>query len=204
MAGKGSRVNFDTSGLRRIAARIENLSAQNLEKVRARAVSSMVRSVKAETARQVSEVQLNLSVRAISPHILVRTGKAGDTDYVSVFASTARLPLSAFKPSISKSRGVTVKTWRDSPPLRLPHGFARGKEVWQRAPYRGQKGQSAAPSGLVQRLPIVMRKGPSLKRALQPTGPSQESHGRERVVEHLMRFGQAKLAAEIQRLLRYT
>lgn len=190
-------VFLNTSGLRRVTARIERLSPANLAKVQQRAVSSMRRSLKAEAARAVSEVQLNLSARAIAPYIEVKDGKAGGIDYVSVTASKARLPLSAYKPKFSKRAGSTVVTWKDSAPVVMPHAFRRGREAWQRIP----DPRAATASGLVGRLPIVLRKGPSLKRALEKVGPSQNDHGREEVVNRLMEFGRAKLAAEIQRLL---
>lgn len=193
-------VRVDTSGLQRIAARI-TATGKKVDQAKKRAQATLVRRLKAETAREVSRVQLNLSPTAISPHILVNQGTVDGNAYVAVSAAKKRLPLSAFKARITKKTGATVTTWRDSAPYALPHGFRRGKEVWQRAPYKGQKGQTRTPLGLVQRLPIVMRKGPSLKRALQKVGPSQNDHGREEVVAHLVEYGQSVLAAEIQRLL---
>lgn len=197
MANTG--VTLDTSGLKRITERIARLSPKEMEKLRKRANASVARAMKAEAARAISEIELNLSPRQISRYLQTKLGHAGDVDYVSVFASDTRLPLTAFKPRFSKSSGVSVTTWRDSPAYVLPHGFRRNRnQVWQRIPGKG-------PSGLVGRLPIVQRKGPSLKRALQKTGPQKawKDHGRQQVVDRIKAFGQEKLASEIRRLLTY-
>ena len=202
MAGdKGALVFIDTTGLRRIAARLQALSPAKQEQVRKRAIASMRRGLKAETARQVSAHQLNLSARAISPYIKVKVGKAGELDYVAVYASDARLPLSAYKPRVNRQTGVTATTWRDSGQKRYPHAFKRrdGKPgIWQRIPDTAGNTRS----GLVDRLPIVQRKGPSLDRALQPNRHGGD-HGRAAVVSYLLDFGQQKLHVEMQRLLQY-
>lgn len=173
---KGARVTVDTTALRRAALRVEQYGSRKLRQVTSRAKSTLTRRLRAETARQVAEHQLNLTPRQISPHIQVRHGSTSDADYVSVTASARRLPLSDYKPRVSKGRGATVTTWLDMPPLRLPHAFQHGgsrarPRIFQRIPsrYPGDVG----PSGLVHRLPIVQRKGPSLRRTLQPAGPSQ-------------------------------
>lgn len=198
---KGSLVNFDTSGLMRHVDRLRQTPAK-LEQVRKRSIATLSRRLKAEAARQVSEVQLNLSPGQIAPFINVKHTTGGNVDYVSVTASRDRIPLKAYKAKVSKKSGATVTTWKDAAPVQLPHAFKRPDgNVWQRVPYKGQKGADRAPSGLVQRLPIVVRKGPSMKRALQPAGPSKNDHGREQVVAHLMEFGQSILSAEIKRLL---
>lgn len=198
MSDVGSLVNFDLGGLRRAAARLDKFSTKKIAQLKKRAIVSMSRALKAEAAREVSDKQLNLRPGQIAPYIQVKIAD----DYVSVYASKKRLPLSAYKAKFSKKNGATVTTWKDAAPLVLPHGFKRGREVWQRVPYHGQPGQYATKLGLVPRLPIVLRKGPSLAHTLR-RGGSKNDHRREEVVAHLTQFGRKKLSDEIARLLSY-
>lgn len=197
---KGARVTLDATPLRRAAQQVAGIS-RRAEQIQSRARATLVRRLRAEAARQISELQLNLRPRQISRHIGVRQGRAGGMDHISVTASATRLPLQAFRPRAIRRAGFVVQTWRDAPPIRLPHAWRRTRtEIWQRipSPYPGDVG----PSGLVHRLPIVQRKGPSLKRTLQPHGKSPNEHRRQEVVERLCDFAQHTLADEIQRLLR--
>lgn len=184
-------LNFNASpAIRRTQGRVEAFSQKNLNKVRSRAISSTTRALKAETSRAVSELQLNLSPSQISPFIAVKS----TSEYIGVSAAAKRLALSAFRPSFSDT-GASATTWRDLPAYVIRHGFSRGDgQVWQRAP------GGSSPSGLVSRLPILVRKGPSLKRALEDTGRGG-SHNRDKVVERLALFTKEKLADEIQRLI---
>lgn len=186
-----ARVLIDTRGFGRVQGRLNQFSEQKLQELRKRALASTVRGVKAEAARAVSELQLNLPPATLAKYI---NASLQDSSHISVKASKKRLPLSTFKPSFSKTTGVTVTTWRDAPAYRLPHGFKLGKEVYQRIPGDG-------PSGLVGRVPIVMRVGPSLKRALERYGPSVNEHRREDVVDRLAEFAKNKLADEVRRLI---
>jgi hypothetical protein len=195
---KGAKVFVDTTGIRRAVQRLDRFSTKRMEQIRQRSIGTVRRRLRAEAAREISEHQLNLSPRQISPYINVKAGKAGGMDYVAVTASDQRLPLRLFKARYSKKSGVTVQTWRDAPPVRLPHAFKRGNEFWQRIP--AGPGQERGPSGLVHRLPIVQRKGPSLKRTLQPTRHGG-AHKLQTVVDNLSRFARDCLADEIQRHL---
>lgn len=198
---KGAQVQVDTTGLRRAIARLQGLSAKKVEQVTKRSRSTLARRLRAEAARQVAKHQLNLSARQVSPYIQVKQGSTSSLDYVAVTASAERLPLRAYKAKISKRAGVTVQTWRDQPVQRLPHAFGRGRDAWQRIP--ATAGYESGPSGLVHRLPIVQRKGPSLRRALQDTGRGG-AHNRQQVVDNLNAFARQVLAAEIERLLNVT
>lgn len=198
---KGARVVIDVSGLRRAAAQIRGVPDRKVKQAVQRTRATLARSLRAAAARQVAEKQLNLPARAVSPYIRVDQGSAGGFDYVAVTASNTRLPLQAFRPKVSKTSGVTVTTWLDSPAKRLPHAFARpGKGIWQRTPARN--GMPSGPSGLVHRTPVVARKGPSLRRTLQPAGPGRlAAHRRDDVVAELLSFGRNVLAREIERQL---
>lgn len=198
--------DIDVGGVYRLAKVLGGVADKKTAQVAQRSVGTLSRRLKAEAARKVSELQLNLSPSQIAPYISVKAGKAGSEHYVSVSAAKTRLPLTVFKPSFSDATGVRVQTWKDQPAEHLPHAFKRkGNQVWQRVPWSsGASSEPMTPFGLVQRLPIVQRKGPSLKRTLQVVKPGTRSHRREEVVEHLMKFGQSILAAEIKRLLAVT
>lgn len=205
------RVTFDTNGLKRGASRL--LKAPDRARTAAnRAMSTLQRRLGPETARAVSEDVLNLPPRRVSEHVQVERHKTRDGEYLSVSASRTRLPLVAFSPRFSRTEGVTVMTWRDSPPQELPHGFRRKDKpgVWQRIPAhkaakfrpakRGRADQTAeAPSGLVARLPIVERKGPSLHRVFVFDGPRA---GHTDIRPRLSAFVQETLSREIARQLR--
>ena len=147
-----------------------------------------------------STLQLNLSARQISPYIHTKAGSAGSMDYVSVYASDTRLPLRAFKPRRNGRKGIAVQFWRDEAPRAMPHAFLLRGDWWQRVPFREGLGALRAPSGLVDRLPITLRVGPSLKRALQPVGQFPAAPHRDEVVEALKSYGQEVLRAELARL----
>lgn len=189
MARPGLDISY--SVLSRHANRVAELSGPALERVKKRTLSTVNRRVKPEAARLLSAQVLNLSARTITPYIGSRI--VGDS--VVVTASRTRLPLSAFKPRRGPG-GVIATLWRDSGPREFPHTFIPkgGKEVWQRVPYSGQKGQRAGPSGLVHRTPIVVRKGPSFYRAL-----IGRKHGD--IFPELMVFARSLLSEEIARLL---
>jgi hypothetical protein len=206
-----NRVTFDTKGLKRGASRL--LKAPERARTAAnRAISTLERRLGPETARAISEDVLNLPTRRVSPHIDVKRHRTRDGDYVAVSASRTRLPLSAYSPRFSRTEGVTVTTWRDSPQQELPHGFRRKDKpgVWQRIPAhkvakfrpakRGRADQTAAaPSGLVARLPVVERKGPSMHRVFVFEG---RHAGHTDIRPRLSAFVQETLSREIARLLR--
>lgn len=194
-------VVVETTGLRKVIARLQGFSEKKIKQVTERSRATLARRLRAEAARQVSEHQLNLSPRQISPYINVQQGQTTALDYVAVTASPERLPLRAFRARFSKRSGVTVQTWRDAPAIRLPHAFARGRDAWQRIP--AVAGYESGPSGLVHRLPIVQRKGPSMRRTLQ-NSTKGGAHQRQQVVDNLNQFARQTLAAEIQRLLSST
>lgn len=195
---KGALVHVDVTGLRTAIARLKGYSSKKVESAKKKATASLRRQLRAEAARQVSEHQLNLSARQISPYVNVKSSSTAAGDFVAVTASNERVPLRAFKPRFNKRTGVTVQTWRDAPVIRLPHAFARGRDAWQRIP--ATAGFESGPSGLVHRLPIVQRKGPSMRRTLQNTTKGG-AHQRQKVVDNLSNFARKTLAAEIQRQL---
>lgn len=182
-----------------ISKRLEFIQ-KRLPLVRERAIASTLRGIIPEAARMISADVLNLAPRQISPHVSAGVAKADNA--IVVGASKKRLPLVAFKPRISKRTGVTVTTWKDRGPQHLPHAFKRkdGKAgVWQRVPFTGAKfggshQRGGSFSGLVSRLPIVERKGPSMHRIFQA------KHGD--ITPALTIYAQARLAAEVQRMLK--
>ncbi len=198
MTAKGALITFEISGLTRAAGRVGK-TAERVAKIRDRALVTLSRRLKAEAARQISAVQLNLSPSQISRYINTsKPGRGGK--YISVTASNTRLPLRLFGARASKASGVTVTTWRSRGQVHLPHAFLMKGEIYQRAPYRGQANAYAVGDGLVNRLPLAQLKGPSLKRTLQPVGRYAADTGRDEVVNNLLLFGQAVLSAEIRRL----
>ena len=182
-----------------ISKRLEFIQ-KRLPQVRERAITSTLRGIVPEAARKISSDVLNLAPRQISPYVSARVSKANTS--IVVGASKQRLPLLAFKPRVSARDGVTVTTWKDRGAQVLPHAFKRkdGKPgIWQRIPYTGAKfGGSAQTggsfSGLVSRLPIVERKGPSMHRIFQAR------HGD--IVPALTIYAQARLATEVQRMMK--
>lgn len=199
-----NRANFDLTGLSRVTARLARLS-EDFPKARQRALGTVARRVKAEAARAASEEQLNATPRALAPYINARVGGSGESRYVSVDGSRARLPLAIFKPKVSKRDGVRVTFLRGGNEVHWPHAFRPkgSKDIKRRIPAR--PGMDSGPSGLVWRLPITTRVGPSMARML---GPYREHgkewaalEGRERVVARLAETAGTVLAAEIKRLL---
>lgn len=206
-----SRVTFDTKGFKRGAERLLKAPWQARTAAN-RATSTLQRRLGPETARAISEDVLNLPARRISPFLQVERHKPRDGEYLSVQASRVRLPLSAYSPRFSRTDGVTVTTWKDAGPQELPHGFRRKDKpgVWQRIPARkagkfrprdrGRADQTAeAPSGLVGRLPVVERKGPSMHRVFVFNG---RNAGHVDIRPRLSAFVQETLSREIARLLR--
>lgn len=186
-----------------IARRLEFIQRQ-VPQARDRALASMVRGLKPEAARLISADILNLSPRQISPYLSANAVKSDNS--IRVGASRQRLPLQAFKPRVSATGGVTVTTWKDRGPQQQPHAFKRpdGKSgIWQRVPWAGQKGQGGKPgsaSGLVQRLPIVERKGPSMHRIFQGRDTPTGGHGD--ILPRLTVYAQARLAEEVARMMK--
>ena len=99
--------------------------------------------------------------------------------------------------------------WRDAGALLLPHTFMRrgSKEVWQRVPGSGGAktirigtGRDSSrevvreASGLVGRLPIVVRKGPAFARAI-----FERKHGD--IYPGLFEFSRRIITDEIARLI---
>lgn len=186
-----------------IAKRLEFIQRQ-VPKVRERALASMLRGIKPEAARLISADILNLSPRQISPYLSAGVAKSDNS--IRIGASRERLPLEAFRARASATDGVTVTTWKDRGPQHLPHAFKRrdGKAgIWQRVPWAGQKGQGGNPgtaSGLVHRLPIVQRKGPSMHRIFVGRRTPTSGHGD--ILPRLTVYAQARLAEEVARMMK--
>lgn len=202
MAGSSSRTS--SAGFTRVAAHARTL-VQGAALARQRTIGTLVRRVGTETVRTISGEILNLPQNKVRPAISVRSEQASDNAAVVVSASKQRLPLTDYKPHVSKS-GVTVTTWRDSPPLVLPHAFVRRDKpgIWQRVPFTGAKFGGGAQSGggkfgLVDRLPIVQRKGPSMHRVfVTESGGRERAHGD--VAARLKEVARETLHKEIERL----
>lgn len=193
-------ITFDVSGLRRAATRVSDV-AKKSEQARKLATASLRSQMAGEAARVISTVQLNLPAALVKKHLSVSTGHTNAGDYISVSAANRRLPLTDFKPRIG-SNGVTVTTFKSRGPQRLPHAFLHNGKIKQRIPAKsaGNKYESG-PSGLVWRLPLTDRVGPSLARALSPIYRYAADPYAERVREHLRAFSQTVLQNEIQRIL---
>lgn len=173
-----AKVSINTDSLIRKADALNDLSTKQFAQAQTRVVASLKRRLVPEAAREIASEILNLTARQISPYLDVQVSANG----ITLRGSDARLPVSAFKPTWAgpSSPGVVVTFWRDSGPLTLAHTFMRrgSKEVWQRVPGTRSKttrvgtGRDSsrvvtkAASGLVGRLPIVLRKGPAFARAV--------------------------------------
>lgn len=202
---KGS-VNIDVGALTLLATRLRGLSQKQIPQVKTRAVATLKRRIIAEAARQISEKILNLPPRVVSGYLSVQSNE----NSVSLTGKNSRPPISAFKPSWggNASAGVIATIWRDQGAVTLAHTFLRpgSKEVWQRAPTSRSKTQRVGTGrdssrqvvktagALVGRLPIVMRKGPAMARAVY-----ERKHGD--IYPDLIEFSQTILAAEIARLV---
>lgn len=181
----------------KIAQRLDYIQKQ-VPQVRDRALASVLRGILPEASRLISADILNLSPRQISPYLKATASKTDNS--ITVSASRHRLPLQAFKPSVS-ARGVTVTTWKDRGAQYLPHAFKRpdGKAgVWQRVPFTGTGKSGGGDSGLVHRLPIVERKGPSMHRIFQ--GRTAPTGGHGDIAPRLSVYAQARLAEEVARM----
>lgn len=193
-----SRVDFNVSRLKAAADRISTFEKKRAQIVQRSAVT-LSRRLKPEAARIIARDVLNLPAGKISKNISAQVRNVGSLGkIVSLTASRVRLPLSDYKPRVSRRGGVTVTTWLDADAQVLPHAFKRrdANGIWQRIP--AKNGNKAAPSGLVQRLPIVQRKGPSMSRVFQFTG-ARASHVDIR--PDLNAFAEKTLSAEVARLL---
>lgn len=177
---------------------------QQVPDVRKRALASMLRGIKPEAARLISADILNLPARTISGYLSASVAKSDNS--IRLGASRQRLPLDAYKARATANNGVTVTTWKDRGPQHLQHAFRRpdGKAgIWQRVPWAGQKGQGGNPgyaSGLVQRLPIVQRKGPSMHRIFVGRNTPTSGHGD--ILPRLTVYAQARLAEEVARMMK--
>lgn len=196
-------------GLRIVDKRLAYIQ-QQVPEVRERALASVLRGVKPEAARLIAADILNLPARTISGYLGARVSKSDNSVVVS--ASLSRVPLTQFKPSASPGAGVTVTTWRDRGAQHLPHAFKRRDGVagiWQRTPYGGGKGGSGnaadyspaeSGSGLVRRLHIVERKGPSMARIFKGRNAPTGGHGD--IGPRLGVYAHARLAEEMARMLK--
>lgn len=192
--------SIDVSGLRRAATRVSDVVKKS-DQARKLATASLRRQMAGEAARVISAVQLNLPEAVIRKHLGVRTSSTDGGDHVIVSAANRRLPLLDFRPRIGRN-GVTVTTFKSRGPQRLPHAFLHNGKIKQRIPATGKgKNFDAGPSGLVWRLPLTDRVGPSLARALSPIYRYAADPYAERVREHLRAFSQTVLHNEIKRLL---
>lgn len=185
-----------------IARRLDFIQRQ-VPKVRDRALASMLRGIKPEAARLIAADILNLPARQISPYLSAAVSQKDNT--IRVGASKTRLPLKLFKPRASATSGVTVTTWKDRGVQHLPHAFSRDDKdgIWQRVPWAGQKGQGGHPgtaTGLVHRLPIIERKGPSMHRIFKGRNTPTGGHGD--ILPRLTVYAQARLAEEVARMLK--
>ena len=179
-----------------MAAHVDKRTKQ-VARIEKLAVTTLARRLGPETAREISASILNLSVAKVRPHIKVAQNSAGGESYVSVSANKRRLPLTDFGGTFSPS-GFTVTTWKDQAAKHFPHIFKRkdARGAWQRIPTK--RGADNRPTvGLVGRLPIVTRKGPSMHRVFDPQG-RYPGHGD--LIGKLSRFKQLLLVTEITRL----
>ena len=198
------------SGLRIFDQRLAYIQAQ-VPHVRDRALASVLRGIRPEASRLIADSILNLPARTISGHLKASHSKADHA--IVVGASRTRVPLVQFKPRVNARSGVTVTTWKDRGQQHLPHAFKRrdGKPgIWQRAPYKpGGKGgtgkagdydpvMSGASEGLVRRLHIIERKGPSMARIFKGRNAPTGGHGD--IGPRLGVYARARLAEEIARM----
>lgn len=208
MAAAGLVIDF--AGLVRQAARIDQLRKGGLDRVRTRTVATLKRRLGPEAARLLSAEVLNLTPRQISPHLSVEVSGSGlGVDALILRGDRGRLPLSDFRATWGgrNTPGAVATLWRDAGPITFAHTFkvkGGGKQIWQRVPFTGAKFNSArggrqrgggSASGLVDRLPIVVRKGPAFARAV--TG---KKHGD--ILPPLFDFARSVLADEVARLLK--
>lgn len=201
-----AKVSINVDAIIRRGNALQDLSTKQVTQVKTRAIATLKRRLAPEAAREIADEILNLNARQISPYLDVQVTSGG----ITLRGSDTRLPVSAFKPTWAgtTSPGVVVTFWRDSGPLVLAHTFMRkgSKEVWMRVP--GARSKTATvgtgrdsskvvvqpSSGLVGRLPIVVRKGPSFARAVY-----EKKHGD--IFPSLVEFAQESLRVEVDRLV---
>lgn len=182
---------------------LDGLSDKQLARATKRAVSTLTRRMVPEASRLLSEDVLNLRPRQISSYL--DASVSGDT--ITLRGSKSRLPLSAFGARWGgrTTAGAEAVLWRDGGARTFVHTFKiRGsKQIWQRVPYSGQaksasskikRGLGGSAGGLVNRLPIVVRKGPSFSRAV-----TSKRHGD--IYPPLLSFARTFVVSEMQRQL---
>lgn len=189
-----TRLDFSLGGLQRAAGRVKRIQTQ-MQQIEARALTTVTRRIGTEATRLIAAEALNLPQARVRQHLKVEKRMVGGASYISVQANKVRLPLILYTPRFNRTAGVTVTTWRDQGPQRMPHAFKRRDRpgVWQRVPLR--KGGA----DLVPRLPVVERKGPSLHRVFETRG---RAAGHGNVIPKLSTFVEQILSLEIARLLR--
>lgn len=180
------RLSVDARGIGRLAAATSVLSGAALGRVRKRVIGTLGRRVGTQAAKLIG-ADLNLKASKIRNRIRTRVADP----YVEIIASGQGIPLVEFAGRWGglKTPGATAQVWRNSPRRTYRGTFiARSGNILSRAYKPGSGGERYG------RLPVVVRRGPSIGAILIDTGPRQ-------VAGPLLAYASDVLEREIDRLI---
>lgn len=183
--------------LRALDASLARVAPERLQQARERAAVGVERRWRVDAPRLIHRDILCLPVRHIREYLRFGVKYQGGEARVQFTGIDKRVPLHLFEGARyagRKAPGAVVKIWRDSPPRTFERTFAiKGRGV------RGGIFQRTPRGGVVDdlhgRLPIVLRKGPEMYRALV-----EGRHGDVR--PDLIRIGRETFRSEVARLLK--
>lgn len=172
----------DVSGAARRSKATKDLAAHIQDRIGKRAIVTLQRRLGPELTRELSSV-LNLAKSDISK----RTSVTAGDNYVRVFASGKRIPLSRFggKWRGRQTPGATAQIWRGGATKTYVGAFALAAGAIVSRALKGAK--------RVARLPLTNLFGPDV-------GSVMVSHSAHGIKNQLDEFAQATLEAELTRL----
>lgn len=193
---------LDLGPIRRLSDRLALLDAPRRKKAIDRATVGVKRRWQVDAPNLIAEEILNISPARLRKYLGVNVSTLDGFAAVTLTGLRQRIPLHLFSGARypgPKSEGAVVKVWRDSPPKVYPRTFAiKGRGIaggiFQRAPQFlafTEEGDYM----LHGRLPLVLRKGPELWRAV-----AEGKHGDVR--PQLIETARVTFRSEIDRLIK--
>lgn len=190
---------FDLGPIRRLSDRLAALEPARAKKVIDRATVGVKRRWQVDAPRLVAAEILNIAPGRLRDYLGADVKTVGGSAAVVLTGLRKRIPLHLFagaRYAGPKSPGAVVQVWRDSPPKVYERTFAiKGRGVrggiFMRAPTSSYRWAD----DLHPRLPLVLRKGPEVWRAV-----AEGNHGDVR--PRLIETARVTFRAEIDRLLK--
>lgn len=192
-----ARQRLDLGPIRRLSDRLAALEPARAKRVIDRATVGVQRRWQVDAPKLVAAEILNIAPGRLREYLGATVKTVGGSAAVVLTGLRKRIPLHLFAGARyggAKTPGAVVQVWRDAPPKVYPGTFAiKGRGV------RGGIFQRAPVGGIVDelhgRLPLVLRKGPEVWRAV-----AEGQHGDVR--PQLIETARATFRAEIDRLIK--